>query len=187
MEDIIQLKIALKWSNPPIWRRVLVNKKSTFFDLHNIIQLVMGWENCHLYKFTINHYRIGVPDEGFGEMFFSRSKVLDAKTIMLGSKIVEPKMKFEYEYDFGDSWVHQITVEKFLPIDINVKYPHCTGGKLNCPPEDCGGIGGYYGLLEVLNDKQHPDREDAIDWLGSEYDPDYFSVDFANKKLSLLH
>jgi hypothetical protein len=184
MDDLIQLKITLKGSKPPIWRRVLVLKQTSFFELHHIIQIAMGWDNYHLFEFKINNYRIGEPDDEFEDMDFGNKKVFDANTMTLDSIIVETKEKFEYEYDFGDGWKHQILVEKFLPVDNSLKYPICIGGKLDCPPEDCGGIDGYYYLLEVLGNKKHPDREDMKYSLES-FDPNHFDIDFVNE--SLLH
>jgi hypothetical protein len=182
MEDIIQLKIALQWTKPPIWRRIQVDRKTTFFELHKIIQIVMGWQNCHLYEFNVLEYRIGEPIEEIDD-FFSSDKLVDAATVTLGSIITEAKTKFTYEYDFGDGWTHQITVDKFLPRDNKTKYPICTGGKLNCPPEDCGGIGGFYGLLDIIQNKKHPERKHMLEWLGGYYDPDHFDLEEINKTL----
>ena len=94
--------------------------------------------------------------------------------------------KFEYNYDFGDSWSHQIIVENFLSREGEAKYPTCIDGKLNCPPEDCGGIGGFFGLLDIINNKQHPDRKEMLVWLGGNYDPEHFDKNKINKKLSSL-
>ena len=184
MEEIVQLKIILKWTKPPIWRRILVKKEITFYDLHQIIQIVMGWENDHLFEFKLNNTRIGEPDEEFEDIDFGSNKVLDAFTLTLSSQNLNTKDKFEYEYDFGDSWKHQILVEKILPKEEKRVYPMCIGGKLNCPPEDCGGIGGFYNLIEILNNKNHPDRDDMIHWLGEKYNPEYFDIDYVNTELS---
>lgn len=185
MDDIIQLKITLKWTKPPIWRRVLVDKKTTFFELHQIIQIAMGWENCHLYEFKIDNYRIGEPNEEFDD-FFSGDKLVDASEVTLDSVIANTGEKFEYEYDFGDGWEHQVTAEKFLPRDSKTKYPICTGGKLNCPPEDCGGVGGFYDLLDIIGNKKHPERKEMLEWLGGKYNPEYFDKKAINDELRTL-
>lgn len=181
MEDIIQLKITLKWSKPPIWRRVLVDKKATFYDLHNIIQVAMGWWNYHLYEFNINGQEIGDPNDDF-----DFREIIDASTITLGSMITKPNQKFEYEYDFGDGWTHQIVAEKFLPRDSKIKYPTCIAGKLCCPPEDCGGMYGFYELLEIAGDKKHPDREEMLEWLSEDYDATYFDKEEVNQELKTM-
>jgi len=183
MDEIIQLKITLEWTKPPIWRRILVDKRTTFFGLHHIIQITMGWDNYHLYEFKCNNYRIGEPNEEFDDFGFGGDKLLDATEVTLDSIITETKEKFHYEYDFGDGWIHQIEVEKFLPRNNKTNYPNCIDGKLNCPPEDCGGIPGFYNLLEIISNKRHPERKEMLDWLGGSYDPEYFDKDEVNEEL----
>jgi len=183
MDEIIQLKITLKGTKPPIWRRVQLDKSTTFLKLHHIIQIAMGWTNSHLHEFEINGYRIAESNEDFEEDFGGNT--IDASTVSLDSIIVITKEKFNYYYDFGDSWDHQILVEKFLPRDSNTKYPNCIAGKLNCPPEDCGGIWGFYNLLEIIKDKKHPEHKEMLEWLGGEYDSEYFDMAEINEELSL--
>jgi hypothetical protein len=184
MDDILQLKITLSDTKPPIWRRVLVDKNYTFYDLHLIIQVAMGWENCHLFEFKVHNYRFGEPDDEFD--LYAKDKLLDAAAETLGSVLTTTAEKFEYEYDFGDGWKHQIEVEEFLPRESKAKYPLCTAGELNCPPEDCGGVWGYYALLKILQNKKHPEREDMIAWLGRPYDADDFNLARINKNLTKL-
>lgn len=184
MDNIIQLKITLQRTKPPIWRRVLVDKATTFEQLHHIIQLAMGWTNSHLYEFEINGYRISEPNEDLDAEF--GDKFIDAATVTLDSIITDINEKFTYDYDFGDSWHHQILVEKFLPRDSKTKYPTCIDGKLNCPPEDCGGIGGFYGLLDIINNKRHPERKEMLEWLGGQYDAEHFDKDEINQELASL-
>lgn len=181
MDDIIQLKITLNDSNPPIWRRVLVEKSSTFLKLHHIIQDTMGWTNTHLHEFDINGKSISERSE------MSEDDDIDASTVTLESLIKKPKEKFIYSYDFGDDWEHQILVEKFLPRDAKIKYPTCIDGELNCPPEDCGGVWGFENILEIIKNKKHPEYEDTLDWIGEDYDPAYFDKKEINAALSLLN
>ncbi len=183
MNDIIQLKITLQGTEPPIWRRILVDKKTTFFELHHIIQIAMGWDNYHLYEFKIKDYRIGEPykdDEGWGD------KLIDASKKTLDSVISDTKVKFEYTYDFGDSWQHLIKVEKFLQKAENVKYPICIDGELNCPPEDCGGVWGFYDLMEIIKNNKHPEHNEMLEWLGGHYDAEHFNKELVNKELEPL-
>lgn len=179
MNDIIQLKITLKGTKPPIWRRVLVNKKTTFFRLHYIIQTSMGWENSHLFEFNIYGYRIGelaLDDEDYND------GLIDSTTKTLDSIIIDVKKYFEYTYDLGDSWDHEIFVEKFVPIDEKMQYPICIAGKLNCPPEDCGGIWGFYDLLKIIKNKKDPEYKEMLEWLGGQYDAEYFDKEIVNEK-----
>ena len=141
----------------------------------------MGWENCHMFEFKANGSRIGEPhegDEGYG------GKLIDASKVTVGSLIPGNKKTINYTYDFGDSWEHLIEVEKILPEDKNVKYPICTEGELNCPPEDCGGIWGFYDLLETIKNKKHPEHKEMLEWLSGKYDPEFFNKKLVNERLS---
>jgi hypothetical protein len=184
MDNIIQLKVTLHGTKPPIWRRLLVDKATTLQQLHHIIQISMGWTNTHLHEFEVNGYRIAEPNEDIDDDF--GIKTIDSSTVTLESIITDIKDKFTYDYDFGDGWHHQILVEKFLPRDTNTKYPTCIGGRLNCPPEDCGGIFGFYNLLHIISNERHPDREAMLEWLGEHYDPEYFDKDEINEELASL-
>lgn len=81
-----------------------------------------------------------------------------------------------YVYDFGDSWEHEIRLEKILPREKR-KYPACIAGKRACPPEDCGGIWGYEEFLEIIKDPEHEEYEDMLDWVGGEFDPEHFDIE----------
>ena len=180
MNDIIQLKITLQETKPPIWRRLLVDKSTIFSQFHYIILTAMGWGGGHLYEFNINGFRIGEPykdDEGWG------GKLIDASKKTLGSLISDTKGKFAYTYDFGDSWEHSIKVEKFHQHDENVKYPTCIDGELNCPPDDCGGVWGFYDLLEKIKDKKHPEHKEILEWLDGHYDAEHFDKELVNEEL----
>ena len=93
------------------------------------------------------------------------------------------KARIVYEYDFGDSWQHEIVLEKTLEPEPKVKYPRCVEGARACPPEDCGGIWGYADFLEAISDPKHPDHRDMKEWIGGKFDPEKFSVDAVNKEL----
>lgn len=184
MDEIIQLKITLAHTKPPIWRRILVDRNATFLELHYIIQIAMGWSNSHLFEFQFGDYRVGEVDHEFDD--FGMGELLEASETTLDQMITGITSKFIYEYDFGDSWIHKIVVEKYLPRDKSAEYPLCIAGKLNCPPEDCGGIPGFYNLLEIIADKKHPERKETLQWLGGSYDPAHFDKDAVNKILKTL-
>ena len=174
--SVYQLKILLRQAKPPIWRRVQVPEDITLSDLHQVIQLTMGWYNEHLYQFYAN-------DVYYGE--FDDLDVEDATKARL-KDIAREKSRFTYEYDFGDSWVHQITVEKILPPEPQKAYPRCIGGKRACPPEDIGGIWGYYQFLEALKDLDHPMHEEFTEWYGEDFDPEEFDPKLADQQLERL-
>jgi hypothetical protein len=106
--------------------------------------------------------------------------------VKLNSLLQREKDSVIYEYDFGDSWEHKIVLEKILPFDEQVKLPRCTAGKRACPPEDCGGIWGYSDLLDTLQDPQHPDHDEMKEWLGGDFDPEFFDMAGVNKMLAQL-
>jgi len=174
---IYQLKITLKYIRPPIWRRVQVLTTTTLHQLHLIIQAAMGWYNCHLHSFSIAGIEYGQPHPDDDLV------VRDSKSVKLSQVVVGEKFKFFYTYDFGDSWEHEILVEKHLPAVSNVQYPVCTTGKRACPPEDCGGPWGYAELLEVLNDPEDPEYEEKMEWLGETFAPDTFNKDEVQQRL----
>jgi Plasmid pRiA4b ORF-3-like protein len=180
--EIYQLKVTLQDSKPPIWRRVQVPADIKLSHLHNVLQLVMGWDNAHLHQFIIDgtYYGMTGPDLDMMDM-----EVEDERKVKLNA-VVGPKGKFVYEYDFGDSWEHRIVVEKALPPEAGTKYPLCTAGARNGPPEDCGGIWGYADLLAALKDPKHPEHDDMEEWIGGEFDPEAFDLEEINSRLGHL-
>ena len=178
-QEIVQLKIELKNTEPLVWRRILVRSEVSFSELHFILQLAMGWENLHLYEFNVGDYQIGFPNEDFDDLGVS-SKMIDAREIRLNEIISTGAKKMLYEYDFGDAWSHQITIEKTLPETPGMGYPSCVDGEMNCPPEDCGGVPGYYELWDIMDDKNHPEHQNMLEWYGEEFDPFEFDIEKIN-------
>ncbi len=174
------LKISLKGIRPPIWRRLQVPDNTTLKDLHDIFQTAMGWENYHLHSFKIKGLFYAEPDPN------SWMEFRDEATATMGEVIGKEKLRFTYEYDFGDSWEHQVIVEKIVPIsDLNEgewNTVKCLKGKRACPPEDCGGIWGYEDILRALEDPENPRYQDLIEWVG-DFDPEEFDLDEINRKL----
>jgi len=175
--QIYQLKITLKDSKPPIWRRVEVPDTVTLAQLHQIIQAAMGWYDSHLHQFTVDRVRYGVPDPDDFE------EVRDERRVKLKQILTEPKQKLVYEYDFGDGWEHVVLLEKVLPSEQGVDYPRCTAGKCACPPEDVGGIWGYESFLEAIRDSKHPEHDQMLERVGGEFDPDLFDLAAVNEGL----
>ncbi len=186
MQEIIQLKISLAHSKPLIWRQILIHKDITFFELHHILQIVMGWSNSHLYEFNLEGYRIGEVDEEEKNNRYSSSEVFSSTTIKISELVTQPKDSINYLYDFGDDWKHQIKVEKFHGIDTVLNYPICINGQMNCPPEDCGGIDLFYHCIDVLKDKKHPDHQEVTRWFTKKYNPEQFDKEKINRKLKKL-
>lgn len=179
-EHVYQIKITLKGSKPPIWRRFQVTGDTTLQKLHGIIQIVMGWENSHLHQFIIGGKEFGEPDSEFDDF---GPGTFNEKKFKLNNVVKKEKQRFEYQYDFGDDWRHDILIEKILPLDPSIKYPVVLDGKRACPPEDCGGVWGYEDILEIIGNPKHEQYEEIMDWLGGEFDPEEFQVDQVNKYL----
>jgi hypothetical protein len=184
---LYQLKLTLRRSKPPIWRRVVVRADMTLDRLHNVIQIAMGWTDSHLHQFVAGsgfaRTTYGRPDPEFADM---GSETLNEKRFTVADLAPAARRKFSYEYDFGDSWEHEVVVEKVLPPDPALKHPACLAGANACPPEDCGGLWGYYNLLEILADPKHPEHEEMKEWIGGGCDPPEFDLDVVNAALKRL-
>lgn len=139
-DKVLQLKITLLGIEPPIWRRLLVKESISFGQLHDTLQVVMGWTNSHLHEFRVNDERIGQIFEDM--MMEYDEELLDETGILLKDKLSPTDTDFHYLYDFGDSWEHQVQIEQWLPTERGITYPFCLDGERNCPPEDCGAFGG---------------------------------------------
>ncbi len=174
-QTVYQLKITLKNIRPPIWRRIQVLSSTTLEQLHLIVQEVMGWDNYHMHSWTIAGIDYGQPQREFN--------VRSEKTVILRQVVKGEKSKFFYTYDFGDSWEHEILVEKELPSTPDTNYPVCITGKRACPPEDCGGSWGYAELLEIISDPSHPEYEERMEWVGESFNPDIFDLNEVNQRL----
>jgi len=181
---ICQIKVTLLGTDPPVWRRLLVRAHMTLAQLHGVLQAAFGWEDCHVHEFSIGRRRIGRPKPD--NRLMGMPSVENERTVLLSSVLRTAGAEAIYTYDFGDSWEHGIVLEKRLPVDPNTAYPVCTDGQLACPPEDCGGIPGFYNLLDAINDPNHEQHDEMLEWVGDDYDPETFSLDEVNRRLALL-
>lgn len=181
-KKIYQVQIALKGFKPKIWRRLLIPSDLLLSDFHKIIQTSMGWTNSHLHQFIKN--RTFYTERMLDDDYWDEMDNIDYKFIRISDLLKKEKGRITYEYDFGDGWEHNIILEKILPVDSNVNYPVCVKGKMNCPPEDCGGVWGYANMLEILEQPKHEEYESFIEWLGDEFDPEYFEMEEINEMLS---
>ena len=175
-DPIYQLKITLMGAGPPIWRRIRV-RDMTLAELHPVLQVVMGWEDSHLHMFDFRDRQFSTPHP--------MSDFEDETTVTFMGVLGRKKL-FGYEYDFGDSWVHRLELEKRLEAEPDVTYPRCVEGERACPPEDCGGVWGYADLLEALKRPKTPRHREILGWLGGPFDPEKFDVAEVNEHLSQL-
>jgi hypothetical protein len=182
--DLIwQLKVTLAGSKPPIWRRIQVPGSISLYKLHRILQIVMSWQDYHLYEFQVDETHYGDPDP---DDDFYGLEVKSARRARLSEVAPEPKAKLKYLYDFGDDWEHAIVVEKLVPREPEVRYPVCLKGVRATPPEDCGGVWGYAGFLEAISDPSHEEHQQLLDWIGGAWDPEKFDLADVNATLRRL-
>jgi Plasmid pRiA4b ORF-3-like protein len=166
---VYRLKVTLRGSKPPIWRRVLVSGNERLDRVHMILNCAMGWTDTHLHAFEIGGTRYSVPDpEGLHDDKDERRVRLVDLPLSAGSV-------FDYWYDFGDGWEHRVLVESIEPADRVATVPACEGGRRACPPED---IGGAYGYVDFL---KSPERWGEYGPAG--FDPDSFDADEINEAL----
>lgn len=171
-------QIELNDITPKIWRQFQLHADVTFDQLHNIIQTVMGWEDEHLYEFRVGRTAIGLPDP----FFLEEGGQLNAQQETVGRHVNREKMTFTYMYDFGDDWEHTITVMRIQSDEADGLTPVCLGGERRCPPEDVGGVPGYYLMVEALADPRHEEHDAFDNWLGP-WDIEHFSCDEVNAEL----
>lgn len=182
------MKITLLGTDPPIWRRVLVPADILLDDLHRIVQVTMQWSNSHLHIFQI-HEQCYAPKE---YMLDYPVEVIDSRTVRLLDLAVLRGFACTYEYDLGDSWLHEILVEDFR-LKEPIENVTCLDGERASPPEDCGGVGGFYGMIEALADPSNPEHKHWVEWLTGEdtiekatdiFDPEVFDIKNMNLVLA---
>lgn len=173
----VQLRVAPRHIEPEIWRRLVVPASLTLRQLHAVLQTAMGWEDYHLHLFDVDGVLYGDVEELEGHP-------LGEEETFTIAQAAEAVREFSYEYDFGDSWHHDIVIEQIMP-SVGIGTPHLIDGARACPPEDCGGSGGYEHLLEVLADPSDEKHADMLAWVGGSYDPEAFNLDELNAALEL--
>jgi len=185
-----RVRLDLHGTKPPVWRRLELPGDLTLPRVHDVIQAAMGWTDSHLHRFRSGRdhrspYFVTTFDLDEGE-----EGVLE-DDVRLDQLLTAEGDELWYEYDFGDGWDHVLKVEAVLdepPVGAS-----CSGGRMACPPEDCGGIGGYEELAgwvrsgydaallpDVFDDAAH-----AHDWLPLDWHPDHFDLDEVNAALSV--
>ena len=167
---VLQFRVELLGIDPPIWRRIQVRGDASLWDLHVAIQDAMGWLGYHLHVFSFlgTAEKIGIPLDDDPTAILPGWRFLVSRFLDWGSPLAL------YEYDFGDSWLHEVRFERVSPAAARRKYPRCLAGARHCPPEDCGGIGGYAEFLAAIGDVGHPEHDRLTEWVGDPFDPEAF-------------
>lgn len=175
------LDVALKGSPRKVYRQLVVSSNMTLADLGEILVCAVGWDGCHLNQFIDGKESYSVPEEsGWGI-----DDDNDAREYTIGQILRRLKAKVKWEYDFGDSWIHEITLvdkqEVAADAVVKVQLVKATGA---CPPEDCGGVGGYRYLLNALKNPGSGEYEEMVDWLGGGFDPKSFNIVGARQRIA---
>jgi hypothetical protein len=181
-ERLYQFRITLLDTQPAVWRRIQV-KDGTLDKLHEHIQTAMGWTNSHLHHFRVGEQLYGDPDlmqENYEDMDYGDSTGTKISDILPRSG---RRFAFEYEYDFGDGWRHEVLFEGCLWAERGKTYPACVEGARACPPEDVGGVWGFREFLEAIADAEHERHEELLDWVGGGFDPEEFDPAKATKAM----
>jgi len=168
IESIARLRIELEGTHPLVWRLVDVPLSFTLMALHEIIQVMMQWENAHLFEFVVGDQVYGAP---FPEDRVLDRKVSQAKSIRLKSLVDRGVDRFVYVYDFGDNWRHHIIIEAVRQGDDNTDYPAFVNGARRAPPDDVGGTSGFEEFLQAVTDPRHEDHDRMLEWCGGSFDP----------------
>ena len=181
---LYQFKICLDNTKPEIWRVIQLDSKTNLIEFHLAIQIAMVWTNSHLFEFKIDNQSYQTVYEE--EDNFEENQIIDAGAMTLERLLLHPGQQFSYLYDFGDSWKHTITFEKSELSSKKVMDPICIDGASCCPPEDCGGVVGYYEMLNALNSDDDEKKEEYDEWLGKKFVPDFFDKKEVNKELKKI-
>jgi hypothetical protein len=178
-QPVVDCTIELIGVQPRVWRRLLVPGSVRLDKLHRMFQAAMGWEDYHLHAFEIGGVRYGMQFDEYpdGELQEKDVTVITA---------IGANEWFTYDYDFGDSWEHQVTVHRVWRMAKGLKFAVCLEGANACPPEDVGGSWGYEHLLEVLADPSHEEHEDLSEWVGGPFDRAAFDLALVNARLQAI-
>src|SRR3989344_2903118 len=183
MTKILQLNISLEGITPKIWRRFLVKENITFQELHDTIQIVMGWDDYHMFEFQINDVCISAEEEGHNLAESSFKKLYQSPEFI---KMLE---QTKLENGFASLNVDKLnTILKEQEQNKNADLvPTCLEGERAGPPEDCGSYPGYYELMRIKKNKKHPEYKERIkEWLSEDFDFEHFDIEEINKELLKL-
>ena len=179
-QAVFQLRIQLTGVHPTVWRRLLVPGGVRLLRLHDMFQAAMGWTNSHLHSFTIGDSLYGMQFDDYPD------EELDEKEFTVSMALRGGVRRFRYDYDFGDSWEHEVLVEDTTFSPLSLKFGVCIDGQNACPPEDVGGVSGYEHFLEAIGNPLHDEHDHLLLWAGFEFDPAAFDLAAANVALQRL-
>ena len=196
MKREYHIRIKLNNAPVPIWRELVVPSNITLELLAYVLINAMGWKHEHLYQFVgknnlyyVNSRQMKEETDSF-MAFFARAQYKNSEKTTL-EMVLQPKgERLKFEYDFGDSWTHDLWVKGARDYASGeepvIKLLKAHGA---CPPEDCGGVWGYAELLE-LNKKKRKSAEDKerLEWydITNDYDPEACDLEWLQDDVESL-
>ena len=181
-ERLFLIEMELQDCHVKVSREFVVPAGIRLDKLHDLIQSVMDWRDCHMHLFHTSQGEFGLKDPDFDDDTESE------KSVTLSDIVTPNKPTFYYEYDMGDGWEHVLEVKSF-DYTNPVPHPiHCLAAQGTCPPEDVGGTSGYENFCEIISNPKHPEYEETLEWVDCTPDekipwPDHVSLDLINEDL----
>jgi Plasmid pRiA4b ORF-3-like protein len=147
-------------------------------ELADVLLAAMGWSNSHLHSFEVGNvcYGIDLDDVDLDE------DEIDESTVTVQQALGDER-RFRFDYDFGDSWEHEVVVEERGESHPGLKHAVCLDGANACPPEEVGGVIGYAAFLEAIGDPEHDQHQNLLEWVGGPFRPAAFNLAEVNARL----
>jgi hypothetical protein len=174
----LQVRVQLEGAFPPVWRRVELASDLGLGDLHDMLQVLLGWEDYHLHRFTtgpeLEPGAVFACTADLAEAFDDEDPSMPTWDVRVDELLAEPGERLHYQYDYGDNWWLTLEVEDINDGTVPPARAMLLEGAGASPPEDCGGIPGYR-MLVVASDPAHPNHRQALaevgEWWGREVAP----------------
>lgn len=178
--SVVELKVTLLDVTPQVWRRFRAPSVLTLGGLHQVLQIVLGWQDVHLHEWIVGGVSYGSRgEEDWGE------RLEDETTVFL-SDVAKTDSAIRYDYDLGDGWEHLIEVLRVDPYLATEPPLICLEGARACPPEDCGGPAGYEHLIDALANPDDEEHDELLAWVGDAFEPAEFDMALVNRRLEAL-
>ncbi len=180
------LRIKLRGISPSIWRKIVVPSSIKLTSLAEIILEAMGWWNEHLHQFRVKKTYYATKHMEADEFGWSDTRW--GGDYSIAHLLKKERENVVFEYDYGDSWEHDVTLSKIEDFEEDeTPYVQLLGGKRACPPEDCGGVPGYYNLCETMKHPYSTYAKEAKEWLGFNFDPEEFDLETAKTTIGAFN
>ena len=152
-----RLRVTLREVTPVVQRVIDVPAAITLDELHEVLQVALGWTDSHLHQYRTDSAVYSMSSDDWDD---------EGETDERGVRLSTLPPRFVYLYDFGDGWTHDVEV-----LGPGGGTPGWLDGQGACPPEDCGGPPGYADLLAALADPRHPEHQAMREWVGDRLRP----------------